>query len=157
MTKGFHGRLTRRRKGVSEVLGTIVLIAITLIAAVAVSGFVFGLFGRYTVSATVVASGASCRDNGAGVITCTMLLVNTGSANTNVVPGAVLNYVDSSLGAQTISGVASFANPLNSGHSGMVTVTFTENPGYGGAKVGSTFTGSVSLSNGGEPLFAGSF
>ena len=45
-----HGR---KRKAISPVLATVILIAITLIAAIAVAGFVFGLFGSFTSSATV--------------------------------------------------------------------------------------------------------
>jgi len=43
----------RKRKAISPVLATVILIAITLIAAIAVAGFVFGLFGTFTSSATL--------------------------------------------------------------------------------------------------------
>jgi flagellin-like protein len=48
-----------RRKAISPVLATVILIAITLIAATAIAGFVFGLFGSFTSSAQVSAVQAS--------------------------------------------------------------------------------------------------
>ena len=48
---------TRSRKATSPVLATVILIAITLIAAIAISGFVVGLFGTLTSTAQVTCTG----------------------------------------------------------------------------------------------------
>src|SRR5271157_1307332 len=70
--------LKRTRKGISPVLATVILIAITLIAAIAVAGFVFGLFGSFTSSATVTAQVTSCT-SATGI--CDVTLTNTGTSN----------------------------------------------------------------------------
>ncbi|MGD0318913.1 MAG: archaellin/type IV pilin N-terminal domain-containing protein [Nitrososphaerales archaeon] len=77
----------KKRKAISPVLATVILIAITLIAAIAVAGFVFGLFGTFTSSATLTINSAtvSCTvPTLAGVSTCTMDVVNTGSGSTSI-------------------------------------------------------------------------
>lgn len=42
-----------KRRAISPVIATVILIAITLIAAIAIAGFVFGLFPGFTASAQV--------------------------------------------------------------------------------------------------------
>src|SRR2546427_11477702 len=74
-----HGR---KRKAISPVLATVILIAITLIAAIAIAGFVFGLFGSFTSSAQVQASVTSCT-YAATIESCTVQATNSGSANTS--------------------------------------------------------------------------
>lgn len=39
---------TRKKKGISPVIASIILIAVTIAIAIAVSGWIFGLFGTYT-------------------------------------------------------------------------------------------------------------
>jgi flagellin-like protein len=50
---------TQRREGITPVIATVILIAVTLIAAVAVTGFTFGLFGSFTSSPLVTVIGSS--------------------------------------------------------------------------------------------------
>jgi len=69
---------TKKRKAISPVLATVILIAITLIAAIAIAGFVFGLFGSFTSSAQVSASVTSCV-KATGL--CTLTLTNSGTSN----------------------------------------------------------------------------
>src|SRR5208337_978130 len=75
-----------KRKAISPVLATVILIAITLIAAIAVAGFVFGLFGTFTSSATLSINSSTvvCTVPLAGVGTCTMTVDNTGSGATSL-------------------------------------------------------------------------
>jgi len=76
----------RKRKAISPVLATVILIAITLIAAIAVAGFVFGLFGTFTSSATLQLAVVSCYSGstGAGNIAtssyCILSVTNTGGS-----------------------------------------------------------------------------
>jgi len=80
----------KRRKAISPVLATVILIAITLIAAIAVAGFVFGLFGTFTSSATLQLSVVSCYSGttGAGNLAtssyCVLAVTNTGGSSGSV-------------------------------------------------------------------------
>jgi len=136
---------THKRKAISPVLATVILIAITLIAAIAIAGFVFGLFGTFTKTATVVGSTVSCTD-AAGV--CQVTLTDTGNANT-----ATAGTCTESYGGSTYPGVITHGGPITSGGAG-VTVTCT--PTGGAALIGGELvTGSVALTNGGSVLFSG--
>jgi len=74
----------RRRRAISPVLATVILIAITLIAAIAIAGFVFGLFGTFTSGARLQASIVSCTHGGAGAGYCVIDISNTGGASGTV-------------------------------------------------------------------------
>ncbi|MGP8125026.1 MAG: archaellin/type IV pilin N-terminal domain-containing protein [Nitrososphaerales archaeon] len=76
-----------KKKAISPILATVILIAITLVAAVAISGFVFGLFGTFTSSANLQGSTVSCFHTGGGIGTaqyCVFNLTNTGGSNAGV-------------------------------------------------------------------------
>lgn len=53
-----------KRRAVSPVIATVILIAITLIAAVAIAGFVFGLFSGFTSTPQVTVVQAELRATG---------------------------------------------------------------------------------------------
>jgi flagellin-like protein len=91
----------KNRKAISPVLATVILIAITLIAAIAIAGFVFGLFGSFTSSPQLTSAAVSCGNVAsagapAAVVTpsstyvaadfpaCTMNLANSGSGSAGV-------------------------------------------------------------------------
>jgi flagellin-like protein len=92
----------KNRKAISPVLATVILIAITLIAAIAIAGFVFGLFGSFTSSPQLTASPAQCGAAGAApgdapvgpavvgsaAVACEFNLSNTGSGNAGIPGGA---------------------------------------------------------------------
>ena len=148
--------VNRKKLAISPVLATVILIAITLVAAVAIAGFVFGLFGTFTTSATIQASAVTCSDDGIDTFTCNINLTNTGSANGVVLTGATLKYADSGLGAVTLSEDTTNApRTVLAGGTNTLTVTFVYSGG--GAVSGSAFSGSLTTSNGGAPLFSGSF
>lgn len=106
-----HGK---KRKAISPVLATVILIAITLIAAIAVAGFVFGLFGSFTSSATVTGSVVSCI---ASTSICNLTLANTGSANAVVQQASVVfagtTYVISGLTTAVNGGSSGVPLPLD--------------------------------------------
>ncbi len=138
-----------------------ILIAITLIAAIAIAGFVFGLFGSFTSSATIAASPAICVQGTAPDVDCTLTYANTGTANGNVLgTGASLTiggtkYIGYCAPAATafpiLVGTAA-STPVNAGgsatgHCSFAATTITS---------GEAFVGSVATSNGGTIQFAGS-
>lgn len=140
----------RTRKAISPVLATVILIAITLIAAIAIAGFVFGLFGSFTSSAQVTVSSSSLA--GGAVPAGTMLALNTGTSNANA------NSLTLTYGGQTCAAAITHAPvQITAGLSPGVTLTVTA----GGCTVvpthGEAYTGSLSLSNGAQVPFTGTF
>ncbi len=136
-----------QRKGISPVIATVILIAITLIAAIAIAGFVFGLFGSFTSGARVSGS-ASC--TGTTAISCVVTLSNTGTAATTVT-GATITF-----GANTNLALAlgSATSPITAGQNNPY--TWTASP-TSAASSGETFLITVSLANGGSVPVSGSF
>jgi len=139
-------RTRKSKKGISPVLATVLLIAITLIAAIGVGGFVFGLFGTFTSTAQVSAGVATC--SGTPEV-CTLVLQNTGSGNTAITGVCNMNFA----GGSYISTAALVSGSLKAGNIGTVTCT---GPGSQHAAPGSQITGYVTLGNGAEVLFAAS-
>jgi len=145
----------RRRKAISPVLATVILIAITLIAAIAIAGFVFGLFGSFTSTARVSEVYANLNHvvYTAGVCTgaplCTITFMNTGTSNANV------NSLTLTYGGVTCAPtVASTQIPATGAQTGVTLATIGSC--VAGA-VGESFTGSAALSNGGQVPFSGVF
>ena len=113
-----------RRKAISPVLATVVLIAMTLISAISVSGFVFGLFGNFTSSAQVQAQLASCGKSGNA---CPPTLYNSGSGNAAIYNGAscaTLTYLGQTVKATSCTGGS--GSTVVGGSS--LTVTLTSHP-----------------------------
>jgi flagellin-like protein len=150
----------KNRKAISPVLATVILIAITLIAAIAIAGFVFGLFGSFTSTAQVASTSVnlshglaatglagSCASGGAGGAN-TVVFSNTGSAS------ATVNSLSLTYGGQTAT-LALGAAACNVVSGGQMTITLTALAAAGTA--GSQFTGSVAMSNGGQVSFTGAF
>jgi flagellin-like protein len=133
------------RRAISPVLATVILIAITLIAAVAISGFVFGLMGTYTSVAEVSSSAVGC--SGTPEV-CTVALQNTGSANVVLAGTCTLSFG----GGLHPSTAALLSGNLNAGSQASVSCT---SPGSFHAVAGTQITGSIALGNGAEVLFAG--
>ena len=137
-------RYEARRKAISPILATVILIAITLIAAIAISGFVFGLFGTYTNTAKVEAVSYSC--SGTPEV-CTIGLENIGTANTSLSGSCTLTF-----GGASYNGVAAVSSgSLNGGSSAVTTCT---GPAGSHAAVGSQVVGSILLNNGADVLFS---
>jgi flagellin-like protein len=136
----------RKRKAISPVLATVILIAITLIAAIAIAGFVFGLFGSFTSSAQVSASVTSCVKT-TGV--CTLTLTNSGTSNVQATACSIQDQGTAAASALTAPPVS-----IGAGTSAAAVCTIT---GGGGshASVGSQAVGSLTLSNGASVPFSG--
>jgi len=159
-----------QRRAISPVLATVILIAITLIAAIAVAGFVFGLFGSFTSSASVSEIGSNFA---AGGTTAALALpgaapycgttppgsgyylefTNTGTANT------AIDSVSLSYGGSTAS--VTINNPsanciAKAGAQEYVYFTALEVGGAAAAS-GQRYSGSASLGNGGSVSYTGTF
>ena len=139
----------KNRKAISPVLATVILIAITLIAAIAIAGFVFGLFGTFTSTAQVSASVTTCTNVVKPI--CTLTLTNTGNGNTAPTGSCTISIVGTVLQG-TFSSTATLVpgTPL-------VGATCTANTALAAAPGdGLAVSGSVGLTNGGSVLFSGS-
>ena len=120
------------------------LIAITLIASIAVAGFVFGLFGTFISTALVSAGSVSC--SGTPEV-CVIPLQNSGSANTALSGVCTLAFG----GGSYVSTATLLSGSLNAGSTATISCT---TPGSLHANSGSQVVGSVSLGNGAYVLFA---
>jgi len=137
----------KKRHAISPVLATVILIAITLIAAIAVAGFVFGLFGSFTSSATVQVTYESVSHL---LTSGTINAQNTGTSNTN------LNSLTLTYGGATCAPTYTVTNPLTAGATTAITVTGLGTCAAAGT-AGEAFTGMLFLSNGGQIPFSGMF
>lgn len=134
----------KKRKAVSPVLATIILIAITLVAAIAVAGFLFGLMGTFTNIALVAAGTVSC--SGSPEV-CMVSLTNSGSGNVSITGDCTLTFAGTTY---TSTAVVQSGN-LSAGSSAVVSCTV---PGSAHAIPGNQVVGWVNLRNGASVLFA---
>ena len=113
-----------KRKGISPVLATIILLAVTVAVGVGVASYVFGLFGTYSESAAVKVQGSP-----------NLEASHTGAA----LNAAVLNVTLSNAGAQSdaVTGVTTVKDgaQITGGIQGT-----TINGGGGTLKLNVTFT-----------------
>jgi flagellin-like protein len=140
-----------RRKAITPVLATVILIAMTLISAISVGGFVFGLFGNYANTAQVQAQLGSCSHTGT---TCTLTLYNSGSANTSILTGADCLSVKYAGQTAVATSCSASTTTVVAGGSLLVTATFGSSFT---ATAGEQLSGQISLENGAIVLFSGSF
>jgi len=140
----------KRRKAISPVLATVILIAITLIAAIAIAGFVFGLFGSFTSTARVTVN-AVALTHGA-TPTGTMTAYNSGTSNANA-NGITLTY-----GGQTCPAAITGAPvAITAGTAPGIPLTITAGSCSTASVAGQSFTGMLSMSNGAQVPFSGVF
>ena len=136
-----------RKKGISPVLATVILIAITIVAATSIAGFVFGLMGTFTNTATVSATSVSC--SGTPEV-CTLFATNPGVGSTSITGVCALSF-----GGSSYQGTAVMvAGNLNGGGTGKLTCT--SNTALSHAASGSQVTGWFSVGNGANVLFSAS-
>lgn len=161
----------QKRKGISPVIATVILIAITLIAAIAIAGFVFGLFGSFTSSAQVSVASVTIPSTGlvatgscltATATGCPIALSNSGTANTYATGSATITFGGKTYGL-SVSGGATQGTcvgsttqcPVNAG----TTVTLYLYTAALTASIasGQQFVGSISTGNGASVSFSGTF
>lgn len=147
-----------KRKAISPVLATVILIAITLIAAIAIAGFVFGLFGSFTSSANVSAAVTSCTNStgtSAGFETCDLQLSNTGSANTGATACSMVFGGSTYAGTVTLYTSAALSTTTSNIKAGTTTYASCVTAIAGDPGAGAAVTGSLSTTNGGSVPFTG--
>ena len=148
-----------RRRAVSPLLATIILMAITTVSAVAVTGFMFGLWGAYTSTAQVSVARASISADLS--TTCSVTFVNGGPANTQVTR-VDLTYGAAGSGTITASASAGLPRTASAGSSttwacGGGSVWLSGGGPAAGGLAGGQFSGVAYLSNGGQAFFTGKF
>ena len=152
-----------KRTAISPIIATVLIIAVTLIAAVAIAGFVFGVFGSASSTANVGVTSVGLSHiavSGSAVVvgTCTttvpggsfLYLTNTGSAGTTALSMSI-----------TYGGITNAGNiggcTIPAG--GSIYVPITNVPIVAGLSsyAGVTFNGYVVTGNGAQVLFTGTF
>jgi flagellin-like protein len=156
------------RRAISPIIATVLIIAVTLIAAVAIGGFVFGIFGTASQTAqvavtTVTAPAGSFAVGGAGVTfwcattagaNAYLVVTNTGTAAASVTGLTVVWAGQNnaftptpacSIGAAGSGTATTYIDLAAAADLGTVAVT------------GQSFQGTVTLSNGAEVLFTATF
>ncbi|BFI75594.1 DUF973 family protein [Sulfurisphaera ohwakuensis] len=121
----------KAKKGLSGAVTALILVIASVIIALVVVGFAFGLFGAFGGTPTVTQVGTGTISSSSGVATIT--LKSTG--NVNIVGASIAGLQGASV-ATTIS--------LNAGFN---TVTISFGSGYN-LQPGSTYTITLSLSDG---------
>ncbi|QQG49299.1 MAG: hypothetical protein HY247_03035 [archaeon] len=153
------------RKAITPILATVILIAITLIAGIAIAGFVFNLFNifgnppqiSYISSSTLTISSGTLATPGAVAATCTASATAGQSLelhNTGTGAGTIRSVTISSNaggGTVTVSGVNCV---LAAGATKYITFTAV---GTGTANPGDSFSGNVVLTGGQTISFANTF
>jgi len=159
-------RKSNQRKAISPVLATVILIAITLIAAIAIAGFVFGLFGSFTSTAqvggvqTYLTAAAATTSTGLTSATCSnaaganfIAFRNTGTSSATI-SAFSLKYSGQTYTIGTAGGAA--CQVIAGGATVYVNLVYTAGAGLT-ATAGEQYIGSVSLSNGASAQYTGSF
>ena len=145
-----------KRKAISPILATVILIAITLIAAIAIAGFVFGLFGSFTASARVSVISANCAIGATNTYVCSLSLSNTGNAATALTS---CSMTGAGGGAGTLAATGGIPLTIAAGATLPIdtdTITCAAPTALIALlpSAGTSVSGSVSLSNGGSALFS---
>jgi len=155
------------RKAISPIISTVLIISVTLVSAVAIGGFVFGIFGSSSNSARIQVTGISlvgatlAAGTNSATPTCatgtaanSIILTNTGTELASATSlsinygGAVYTFPITGACAVTAAGTAS-DNPL--------TITMAATDLVTGATTGASFSGTVTMNNGAILIFAGTF
>ena len=139
----------RHRRAISPVLATVILIAITLIAAISIAGFVFGLFGTFTTTAQVGATSVACTHGAGGTANCAIILYNNGNSPAKTTGCSFTGSNGAGAGTLTGGGTIPAGSTLS--------ITCTTGATAGATNPGTQATGSIGLSNGGDALFTGTF
>jgi len=156
-----------QRKAISPIIATVLIISVTLVSAVSISGFVFGIFGSSSNSARVQVTGIAlvgatlAGGSNTATPTCatgsaanSITLTNTGTAAAIATSlsitygGAVYTFAITGACTVTAAGKAS-GNPL--------TITMAVTDLVTGATSGASYSGTVTMSNGAILIFAGTF
>jgi len=93
----------KKRVGLAAIVVEFVLIAVTLIAAIILGGFVFGTIGIYVPPAEVAAQVNICTHNG-NVLDCVLTLANQGTKGVSTVGVCTLDAGQGSFNGTVVGG-----------------------------------------------------
>src|SRR5438445_1937027 len=156
-----------QRLAISPIIATVLIIAVTLIASVAIGGFVFGIFAQGENAARVAVTGTAllAADFTAAHATKTFTCGTTSA-------GSYLTLTNTGTGSASVAAISftwaggntAYTGPTgcNIGASGSATATtYLLFPNTSqitpGAISGQTYTGTVTLSNGAQLLLTGTW
>jgi len=159
--------LPGQRRAISPIISTVLVIAITLISAVSIGGFVFGIFGSSSNSARVQITGITLvgttlgGGSNAASPTCStagapnsLILTNTGTAPASATSVTItfggLVYAFVITGACTVT-------PAGSASGNPIIITMAPTDLVVSATSGGTYTGTVTLNNGAILIFESTF
>ena len=146
----------KKRRATSPVLAEVILIAVAIIIAIPLGGFVFGTAASYAKTADVSINFVNCAvgDQTNSTI-CLLNLNNEGSVNAELKPSSYLLifYGHSTSSTYSDNCYGQSGNLVPPGSSLIVQCTFNIPPGLSGAR----FTGWVALVTGQNLPFAGTF
>ena len=162
----FH---SRGRRAISPIVATVLIVAVTLVASVAIAGFVFGIFASQGNSAQVavtatamkaadfLAAGTSTGFTCGAATGSYLTLTNSGTAPASVtsmtiVVAGVSNTFGLTAGSCSVNAVGAASNNPQSLLLVSALSKVTVN-----AVAGNAFTGTVTLNTGAILIFAGTF
>jgi flagellin-like protein len=158
---------SKSRRAISPIIATVLIIAVTLIASVAIGGFVFGIFAQGQNSAQIAVTGTALLGANflTGGTTTTFTCATTSSAS-------YLTLTNTGTGSATVATIAitwaggntayTLSGTCNIGASGSTTATSyiifpTTTKITPSAVAGQVYTGTVTLSNGAQLLMTGTW
>ncbi len=138
-----HMRYNRRRRGISPVIATVILVAVAITVSVAVAYWMGGIAGQYTKFEKVEIQSAVCTSGGNGW-TVALKLKNTGTATTTLI-SAFIN--DQEVGAYDVSSLVAAQWGTNMTQTTSLTSgsSVTVNVYIGNAKSGSTLSSGTTV------------
>ena len=161
---------SRGRRAISPIVATVLIVAVTLVASVAIAGFVFGIFStqsntaQVSVTATTLRAADFLAAGTTSTFTCGaaagsfLTLANTGTAGASVSSGTITwagaTNAFSATGATCTSYIGGAGSAAATGN--MLFPT-TSKVSTTNAAIGGTYTGTVTLSSGAVLLFTGTF
>jgi flagellin-like protein len=158
----------QQRKAISPIVATVLIIAATLIAAAAILGYVFGIFGSASNTANVTAASPSVshliNSESAYPATAatygTLTLTNSGTAATSVSSGTITfggTTYQLLVGSSATAACTSATCTVPSG--GTFTLYFYYNGGSTPPTIspGQAFNGVINLANAEQATFTGTF
>ena len=138
----------QRRKAISAIIATVLIIAATLIAFAAVLGYIFGIFGSAAAKANVTISTETSITYSGSAIGGNIFFINSGTSSTTMSSGT-LSYGG---GSCPLNSFATSITPGSSVEDSSITCTGGPTP-----VVGESYTLSVVLADGSTTSYAGTF
>ncbi len=164
---------SKSRRAISPIIATVLIIAVTLIASVAIGGFVFGIFAQGQNSAQIAVTGTALLaanfllTGTATSFTCAtaasaayLTLTNTGTGSAGVSSVSITwaggNNAYSNSGTQA-SCIVGAAGATGGNPATMFLIFPASKINSASATSGQAYTGTVTLTNGAQLLFTGTW